>query len=129
MRRWPNPLADDRRDPDYLLIDGAPGARLAANFAGFEIHPWTSTAAAPEEPSYALVDIDPGTETTWDETLTIARLYRTAIDKLEIVARAKVTGKRGIQIWIPVQRATPSARRRTSSRRCPGPSAASCPSW
>ena len=35
-------------------IDGAPALVWAANFAGFEIHPWTSTAASPDEPSYAL---------------------------------------------------------------------------
>jgi bifunctional non-homologous end joining protein LigD len=104
VRRWPNPLADEGETRDYLVVDGAPTLVWAANFAGLELHPWTSTAAAPEEPSYALVDIDPGPETTWDETLLLARLFRTAIDHLEIVGRPKVTGQRGIQIWIPVRR-------------------------
>ena len=104
VRRWPNPLADEGETRDYLLADGAPALVWTANFAGIEIHPWTSTAAAPEEPSYALVDIDPGTETTWDETLVLARLFRTAIDHLQMVGRAKVTGQRGIQVWIPVRR-------------------------
>ena len=103
VRRWPNPRASTGETREYLMIDGAPALVWAANFAGFEIHPWTSTAASPDEPSYALVDIDPGTETTWDDTLTIARLYRVALDKLDLVARPKVTGKRGIQIYIPVK--------------------------
>ncbi|HRE00148.1 MAG TPA: DNA polymerase ligase N-terminal domain-containing protein [Ilumatobacteraceae bacterium] len=102
VRRWPNPLADDGKTRDYLLIDGAASLAWVANHAGFEIHPWTSTAAAPQQPSYALVDIDPGPATTWDETLTLARLFHMATDNLGLVARAKVTGKRGIQIWIPV---------------------------
>jgi bifunctional non-homologous end joining protein LigD len=103
VRRWPNPRASTGETREYLLIDGAPALVWAANFAGFEIHPWTSTAASPDEPSYALVDIDPGTDTTWEDTLTIARLYRVALDKLDLVARPKVTGKRGIQIYIPVK--------------------------
>jgi bifunctional non-homologous end joining protein LigD len=103
VRRWPNPRADKGESQEYLLIDGAPALVWVANFAGFEIHPWTSTAASPEEPTYALVDIDPGTETTWDETLTIARLYRVALDKLGLVARPKVTGKRGVQIYVPIK--------------------------
>jgi bifunctional non-homologous end joining protein LigD len=103
VRRWPNPRASTGETREYLLIDGAPALVWVANFAGFEIHPWTSTAASPDEPSYALVDIDPGTETTWDDTLTIARLYRVALDKLDLVARPKVTGKRGIQIYIPIK--------------------------
>jgi bifunctional non-homologous end joining protein LigD len=103
VRRWPNPRASTGETREYLMIDGAPALVWTANFAGFEIHPWTSTAASPDEPSYALVDIDPGTETIWEDTLTIARLYRVALDKLDLVARPKVTGKRGIQIYIPVK--------------------------
>ena len=33
----------------------------------------------------------------------IARLYRVAMERLGLVARPKVTGKRGVQIWIPVR--------------------------
>jgi bifunctional non-homologous end joining protein LigD len=104
VRRWPNPRADAGETRHYLMVDGAPALVWAANFAGIEIHPWTSTAAAPDHPTYALVDIDPGPRTTWDETLTLARLFRTAVDHLGLVARPKVTGQRGIQIWIPVRR-------------------------
>ena len=32
----------------------------------------------------------------------LARLYRTALDHLGVDGRPKVTGKRGIQIWVPV---------------------------
>ena len=103
VRRWPNPRASTGETREYLMIDGAPALVWAANFAGIEIHPWTSTAANPDEPSYALVDIDPGPSTTWDETLTIARLFRVAMQQLDLVARPKVTGQRGIQIWIPVR--------------------------
>ena len=103
VRRWPNPRAEGDETRDYLLVDGAPALVWAANFAGIEIHPWTSTAAAPDQPSYALVDIDPGPSTSWDETLTLARLYRVAMQQLQLVAQPKVTGQRGIQIWIPVR--------------------------
>lgn len=102
VRRWPNANAAKGETREYLMIDGAPALVWAANFAGFEIHPWTSTSASPDEPSYALVDIDPGDNTAWDDTLTITRLFRVAMEKLGLVARPKVTGKRGIQIWIPV---------------------------
>jgi bifunctional non-homologous end joining protein LigD len=103
VRRWPNPLADDGESKEYLVVDGAPALVWAANHAGIEIHPWTSTAANPEGPTYALVDIDPGTTTSWEDTLLLARLYRTALEHLGLVARPKVTGQRGIQIWIPIR--------------------------
>ena len=53
-------------------------------------------------PTYALIDLDPGTETTWDELLTLARLHRTALEHLGVRGYPKVTGQRGIQIWIPI---------------------------
>ena len=59
-------------------------------------------AAAPGRPTFALVDIDPGEKTTWDETLEIARLYRAAFEHLGLRAYPKLTGKRGIQAWLPI---------------------------
>lgn len=104
LRRWPDPGARRGRTREYLVIDGAAALAWVANAAAIEIHPWTSTAMAPDEPSYALVDIDPGTQTTWDDTVLLARQFCAALDHLGLVARAKVTGKRGIQVWIPVRR-------------------------
>lgn len=104
VRRWPDPTARAGRTQHYLLLDGAPALLWAANSAAIEIHPWTGTAAAPLEPSYALVDIDPGPRTSWDDTRLLARLYRTAMEHLGLVARPKVTGQRGVQVWIPVRR-------------------------
>jgi bifunctional non-homologous end joining protein LigD len=73
-----------------------------ANQASFEIHAWTGRLEDPERPTFALVDIDPGDKTTWDETLTLARLYRTAFEHLGVRAYPKLTGKRGIQAWLPI---------------------------
>ena len=53
-------------------------------------------------PTFALIDIDPGEKTTWEETLVLARLYRTALGHLGVRGYPKTTGKRGIQIWIPI---------------------------
>ena len=56
----------------------------------------------PWQPTFAYIDIDPGEKTTWDETLTLAQLYRTALQHLGVRAYPKTTGKRGIQVWIPI---------------------------
>jgi bifunctional non-homologous end joining protein LigD len=54
------------------------------------------------DPGETRTDIDPGTTTTWDEVLVLARLHRTALEHLGVTARPKVTGRRGIQIWVPI---------------------------
>jgi bifunctional non-homologous end joining protein LigD len=99
---WDNPDADPGETRTYVVPHEPAALVWAANFGGLEWHPWTSRAAVPGEPTYALVDLDPGERTSWDDLLVLARLHRTALDHLGVVARPKVTGRRGIQIWIPV---------------------------
>ncbi|HEU5044369.1 MAG TPA: DNA polymerase ligase N-terminal domain-containing protein [Nocardioidaceae bacterium] len=102
--RWDNPEADPGETTTYLVVDEPAALVWAANFGALEWHPWTSKVDAPHRPSYALVDIDPGTKTSWEEVLTLARLHRTAFEHLGVVAQPKVTGRRGIQIWVPIGR-------------------------
>ncbi|QIX27095.1 ATP-dependent DNA ligase [Nocardioides sp. JQ2195] len=99
---WDNPEADPGETTTYVVADEPAALVWAANFGALEWHPWTSRTEAPHEPTYALIDLDPGERTTWDELLDLARLHRTALDELGVTAGAKVTGKRGIQIWVPI---------------------------
>jgi bifunctional non-homologous end joining protein LigD len=86
----------------YVVVDRVATLAWLAQEAAIELHPWTSRLGAPDRPTYALVDIDPGSRTTFAEVLVLARLFRTAIGHLGLLGLPKVTGKRGIQIWIPV---------------------------
>ena len=88
---------------DYVIADRVATLAWLAQEAAIELHPWTSRAEAPERPTFALIDIDPGTETTWPEVLVLARLYRAALEHLHLTGLPKVTGKRGIQIWVPIK--------------------------
>jgi bifunctional non-homologous end joining protein LigD len=99
---WDNPEADPGETSTYVVADEPAALVWAANFGALEWHPWTSRTTAMHEPTYALFDIDPGEGTAWDEVLVLARLHRTALQHLGVTARAKVTGRRGIQIWTPV---------------------------
>jgi len=100
LTRWDDP--DVREPTRYLLVEEPAALVWAANFGALEWHAWTSRAADPHEPTYALIDLDPGTATSWEELLTLARLHRAALEHLGVTAAAKVTGRRGIQIWIPI---------------------------
>jgi bifunctional non-homologous end joining protein LigD len=100
--RWHNPEAERGKTTTYLVVDEAAALIWAANFGALEWHAWTASAEHPHNPSYALIDIDPGSATSWDDVLVLARLHRTALEHLGVRAAPKVTGRRGIQIWIPV---------------------------
>ncbi|HEX2132275.1 MAG TPA: hypothetical protein VHH15_12005 [Actinophytocola sp.] len=104
LNRWHNPDADPDETQCYAVLDSVPALVWMANFAGIELHPWTSAPPDTHHPTWALVDIDPGTKTTFDDVLALARLFRTALDHLGVEGMPKVTGQRGIQVWIPVRR-------------------------
>ena len=104
LPRWRDPEAERGKTTTYLVVDEPAALVWAANFGALEWHAWTSRTDAPDQPTYALIDIDPGPATTWDQVLTLARLHRTALDHLRVRGQPKVTGRRGIQVWIPVAR-------------------------
>ncbi|HST47970.1 DNA polymerase ligase N-terminal domain-containing protein [Jatrophihabitans sp.] len=104
LTRWQNPDADPGETRTYLVVNEPAALVWAANFGALEWHAWTSMVDRPQQPSYALIDIDPGGSTSWQDVLVLARLHRTAFEHLGMLARPKVTGRRGIQIWVPITR-------------------------
>jgi bifunctional non-homologous end joining protein LigD len=103
VTRWREPDPPDRRAHHYVVADGIATLAWLGNQGAIELHPWTSPLDRPAEPRWALVDIDPGPRTAWEETLVLARLYRRALDHLGVTGVPKVTGKRGIQVFVPIR--------------------------
>ena len=62
----------------------SPGWRTTARSSCTRGRP---TRPAMHMPTYALIDIDPGPETTFDDVLVLARLYRSALDHLGVIGR------------------------------------------
>jgi bifunctional non-homologous end joining protein LigD len=103
IARWDYPEAGSSESHTYLVADKVATMAWLANHATIDLHPWTSRTDAYWSPTYALIDIDPGEKTTFEEVLTLARLYRAALQHLGVTGLPKTTGKRGIQIWVPVR--------------------------
>ena len=103
VARWDYPEAGKDQSHTYVVADRVATMAWLANQAVIDLHPWTSRLPDYMHPTYALIDIDPGERTTWDEVLVLARLYRTALGHLSVRGYPKTTGKRGIQVWVPVR--------------------------
>ena len=104
ISRWDNPDAGPGETSTYLVVSEPATLVWVANFGALEWHAWTSCTDQPQLPSYALIDIDPGPATSWDDVLVLARLHRIALGHLGVAGQPKLTGRRGIQIWIPIDR-------------------------
>ncbi len=102
IRRWRNIEADPGETEWYFVADSVPTLAWLANYGALELHPWTSRVVDVHRPTWAFIDIDPGPDNSFDDVLVLARLYRTALDHLGVAGAPKVTGQRGVQIWVPV---------------------------
>ncbi|WP_220187858.1 non-homologous end-joining DNA ligase, partial [Pseudonocardia pini] len=103
LRFWDNPEAEAGESRRYAVVDSVAALVWMANHGAVELHPWTSRLPTVHEPRWALIDIDPGPASGFAEVLVLARLYRTALAHLGVSGAPKVTGQRGVQIWVPVR--------------------------
>jgi bifunctional non-homologous end joining protein LigD len=103
LHRWHYAAADPGDVQQYLVPSGVADLAWLANFAALELHAWTSRTSDVEHPTWVLFDIDPGEDTSFDDVLALARLHRVALEHFGLVGRPKVTGQRGIQIWVPIE--------------------------
>jgi bifunctional non-homologous end joining protein LigD len=103
LTRWRYEGARPGKSEVYAIVDTPPSLAWMANYGAVELHPWTSAATDVQKPTWALIDIDPGTRTTFAEVVLLARLYRSALDHLGVLAMPKLTGRRGIHIFVPIE--------------------------
>jgi len=102
LPRWRNPDAGAGETTNYAVVDSVAALVWMANFGALELHAWTSRLPDVQQPTWALIDVDPGSTSTFDDVLVLARLYRTALEHLGVTGMPKVTGQRGVQIWVPI---------------------------
>jgi bifunctional non-homologous end joining protein LigD len=103
LKQWHDSEADADKTQCYAVLDSVPAMVWMANHGAVELHPWTSALPDVHQPTWALIDIDPGERSSFEDVLVLARLYRAALEHMEVEGMPKVTGKRGVQIWVPVR--------------------------
>ena len=103
ITQWHNDDADEGETDQYFVADRPATLAWLANYGAVELHAWTSRIPEVRKPTYAMIDIDPGEKTTWEQVLTMTGLYKAALDHMKVRGFPKVTGQRGIQIWVPIE--------------------------
>lgn len=103
LKQWHYEQAGPGDSQYYLVPDSVAALAWLANYGALELHAWTSQVLDVERPTWALFDIDPGEHTSFEDVVVLARLHRTALEHLGVEGRPKVTGQRGIQVWVPVE--------------------------
>ena len=104
---WVQTFPVPRRDPKmppirYVLINDAATLAWAANAGCLELHPFLHRAPEIDRPTFVAFDLDPGEGTSILESAEVAFLLRDLLAKVKLKCFPKVSGSKGIQIYMPL---------------------------
>ena len=97
------PFRHGEKITHYLLADGPETLAWLGNLACLEIHPWLSPASAPDQPDFAVFDLDPAPGIPFGSVCGVALELHRLLQKKGLRAYAKTSGATGIQVYLPLQ--------------------------
>ncbi|RYG10914.1 MAG: DNA ligase D, partial [Chitinophagaceae bacterium] len=90
-----------KKEIDYLICNDEATLLWMANLGCIEINPWMSTYKKPEEPLFAVLDLDPhGVD--FIDAVNVALTAKGILDEMELTSFVKTSGSKGIHIVVPL---------------------------
>ena len=105
VKTFPVPRREGGPDINYILINDIRTLKWAANMAALELHPFLHRVPRIERPTHIVFDLDPGEEANILQCAEVAVLLRDVLTKLRLKSFAKVSGSKGIQLYVPLNSA------------------------
>ena len=90
------------RDIDYVVIDSLASLVWVANLADLELHTTMALAKTPQKPTMVVFDLDPGAPADLHQCCIVAGRLKELFDRHGLAAHAKVSGSKGLQVYVPV---------------------------
>lgn len=87
---------------EYCVMDGVPALVWAANLADLELHVPLARAEDISRPTAIVFDLDPGPPAGLKECCEVALLVRELFDGMKLESFPKVSGSKGIQVYVPL---------------------------
>lgn len=86
----------------YIVIEDRPTLVWAASIAALELHPFLHRRAHLDRPTLIVFDLDPGPPAGLRDCIEVALLIREELARLKLRAWAKVSGSKGVQVYVPL---------------------------
>jgi len=103
VKTFPVPRRDTSQPPiDYIIINDAATLAWAANAASLELHPFLHRVPQINIPTLVTFDLDPGEGADILTCAEVAFLLREALRKLGLKSFPKVSGSKGLQVYLPL---------------------------
>ncbi|THU32470.1 DNA ligase D [Niastella caeni] len=91
----------DGEKKQYLVCTDEASLLYMANLGCIEMNPWHSTTRKPDNPTWCVIDLDPG-KISFDKVIEAAQVVKALADDLEIDTYCKTSGSTGLHIYIPL---------------------------
>lgn len=95
---------------EFLLASNTESVLWFANMGCLEFHPFHSRADAHDFPDYAIFDLDPHAGATWEQVIDTAKLLHTLLVQLGLKGYPKLSGSKGMHVYVPIDRVHTQAR-------------------
>ena len=92
------------RSAEELVPRDAAALAWMANLGCLELHPHPVRAEDLEHPDELRVDLDPVPGVKWTQVREVAQVAKAALEELGLVGWPKTSGKRGMHIYVRIQR-------------------------
>jgi bifunctional non-homologous end joining protein LigD len=90
------------KDIRYVVINDRATLLWCANLASLELHTFLHRAGALDTPASVVFDLDPGEGAALAACAKVAFLLRDALEKLGLKIFPKVSGSKGLQLYVPL---------------------------
>jgi bifunctional non-homologous end joining protein LigD len=96
------PRRHDEGDIHYILVNDLNTLAWCANIAAIEFHPFLHRAPRLDQPTAVAFDLDPGEGSDLSACARVAFLIKGILDSLGLRAFPKVSGSKGLQVYVPL---------------------------
>ncbi len=105
VRRFPVARRGGGKDINYVVIDDLPSLVWCANTASIELHPFLHRVPEIGSPTSVVFDLDPGEGSDVLTCAEVAFLLKKKLDGAGLRSFPKVSGSKGIQVYVPLNTA------------------------
>jgi bifunctional non-homologous end joining protein LigD len=106
IRTFPVPRREGGADINYIVINDAATLAWTANIAALELHPFLHRVPQLDRPTHVVFDLDPGEGAGLGECIEVVFLLRDVLTKLRLKSFPKVSGSKGLQLYVPLNTQT-----------------------
>jgi bifunctional non-homologous end joining protein LigD len=106
VKTFPVPRREGGPDINYILINDVATLGWCANIAALELHPFLHRVPPIEVPTHVVFDLDPGEGVDLSGCIEVAFLLREVLAKLRLKSFPKVSGSKGLQLYVPLNTPT-----------------------